>query len=218
MLLRHFEDRTSMIRYCQALHAKNMLAAGDGNVSVRIDAETILITPTGVPKAFIEVEDIAVVTLDNKILAGNPSSERLMHLEVYKKCEQARAVVHAHPPTAVAWTVACPELSELPSECLSEVILATGAIPFVPYARPGTLDMGTVLHDYLPQHRAMILRRHGALTWGESLRESYMGMERIEHSAEILWRAKSLGGLSSLPEAEVAYLRDLRKKIGDKLL
>ncbi len=141
-----------------------------------------------------------------------------MHLEVYRRCPAARAVIHAHPPTAVAWTVAQPNLKELPSECLSEVILATGSIPIAPYARPGTQNMGDVLVPFLPQHRALILARHGALTWGEDLEEAYRGMERIEHSAQTLKLAHDLGGLTTLPEGEIKYLKELRKKLGDTLL
>ncbi len=195
-----------------------MLAAADGNVSYRISDREILITPSGVAKAFIRAEDIAVIDIENRVLQGKPSGERLMHLEVYKKCPAARAVVHAHPPTAVAWTVAFPEATELPSECLSEVILAAGRIPFVPYARPGTLDMGLNLHPFLPECRALILSRHGALCWGESLDEAYNGMERLEHSAEILMRARMMGELSKLPASEVEALRAMRKQLGEKLL
>lgn len=210
--------KNQIVRFCELLHKKNMLAAADGNVSFRISDEEILITPSGVPKAFIDTKDIAVITIDNQIVAGNPSGERLMHLEVYKKSVKAKAVVHAHPPSAIAWTVAYPEYTELPSECLSEVILAAGKIPIVPYARPGTLEMGTHLHAFIPEFRAMILSRHGALCWGESLQEAYCGMERVEHSADILLRAKTLGRLTNLPAIEVEKLRELRKQLGDKLL
>ncbi len=65
---------------------------------------------------------------------------------------------------------------------------------------------------------SLILRRHGALTWGESLEEAYRGMERIENSAQILMTAEQLGGLNPLPAEEVKYLYELRKKIGDVLL
>jgi L-fuculose-phosphate aldolase len=210
--------KSSIIEFCQLLHKKNMLAAADGNVSYRISDQEIVITPSGVSKAFIKLEDLAVIDIENRILKGTPSGERLMHLEVYKKCPQAKAVVHAHPPTAIAWTVAFPDLEELPSESLSEVILAAGRIPFVPYARPGSLDMGTQLHPYLPECRAMVLRRHGALCWGESLMEAYCGMERIEHSAEILWKAQTMGELSRLPTEEVEALREMRRNMGAKLL
>ena len=141
-----------------------------------------------------------------------------MHLEIFKTCEKAKAVVHAHPTTAIAWSIARPDLNKLPSDCLSEVILATGDIPFADYARPGTSAMGDVLKPFLPTHRALILRRHGAVTWGEDLDEAYRGMERIENSAQILSEAFKLGGLHPLPADEVQYLYELRKKIGDILL
>lgn len=203
---------------CKRLHTRNMLSAADGNISLRLNNNEILITPSGIAKAFMQAEDMAIVTLDNKIIVGNPSSERLMHLEVYHTCPQAQAVIHAHPVTAIAWSIAKPQLKKLPSDCLSEVILATGDIPFVDYARPGTQAMGDVLKPYLPQHRAMILRRHGALTWGNDLEEAYRGMERIENSAQILMTAEQLGGLHPLPLEEIQYLYEMRKKIGDVLL
>lgn len=203
---------------CRRLHARNLLAAADGNVSVRLDDDTILFTPTGKNKGYLDSADLARVTLDDRVLAGKPSGERRMHLAVYRRCPKARAVVHAHPPTAIAWSVARPELKELPSDCLSEIILAVGSIPFVPYARPGTADMGAVLEPFLPQSRVLILSRHGGLSWGESLDEAYNGMERLEHSAQILKAAVELGGLKPLPAAEVETLRRMRREMGERSL
>jgi L-fuculose-phosphate aldolase len=206
-----------IVEIARRLHGRNMLAAADGNISYRLSDEEILITPSGIAKAFMKPTDIAVITLDNRVLAGRPSGERLMHLEIFKNCAKATAVIHAHPPTAIAWSIARPELRELPGDSLSEVILATGSIPFVPYARPGTLDMGTHLKPYLPKHRALILSRHGAVAWGEDLDEAYRGMERIEHSALILAKAVQLGGLTPLPAEEVAVLYKMRAEMGETL-
>lgn len=207
-----------MCTIAQRLHQRQMLAAADGNISLRWTDNEILISPSGVAKAFMSPEEIATITLDNQVLSGKASSERFMHLEVYRRCPEAMAVVHAHPPTAIAWSIAHPELNVLPSTGLSEVILACGDIPFVPYARPGTEEMGTHLGPFLPQYRALILSRHGALTWGESLEEAWRGMERIEHSSEILWRAQQLGGITSLPQEEIDVLREMRQKMGKILL
>jgi L-fuculose-phosphate aldolase len=207
-----------IVDICKRLHARNMLAAADGNISYRISDDEILITPSGIAKAFMNPEQMAVINLKGEVLEGKPSTEKLMHLEIFKASPKARAVVHAHPPTAIAWSIAQPHLRKLPSECLSEVILATGDIPFVPYARPGTQQMGDNLKPYVPQHRAMILRNHGAVAWGEDLDEAYRGMERIEHSAQILASAQKLGGLFPLPKEEIEYLYELRKKIGEVLL
>ncbi len=213
-----FKVAHEILEICQRLHSRNMLAAADGNISYRVSDQQILITPTGLNKAFMKPSDVAVITLDNQILSGKPSSERLMHLEVYRQCPQAKSVVHAHPPAAVAWSVAYPDLKELPSECLSEVILAVGRIPIVQYARPSTQEMGDHLRPFLPDCRVMVLARHGALSWGESLHEAYNGMERLEHSAQILMYACTLGGLTSLPAQELDALRSMRAKLGAKTL
>lgn len=208
-------------KICEAgdrLYKKNYLASCDGNISVRIDDDRILVTPSGVPKGFLKPDEMAVVNLVGEVVEGKPSSEVSMHLQVFRSSPQVRAVVHAHPPHAIAWSVARPDLKELPSECLSEVILAAGSIPFVPYARPGTDAMGEVLKPFLPSHRALILSRHGALTWGESLDEAVNGMERVDHSAQILMIAQGLGGLSALPAEEVNHLRSMRAQMGEKLL
>ena len=207
-----------IVTICQRLHNRNMLAAADGNISYRISDDEILITPSGIAKAFMQPEQMALVNLRGEILIGHPSSERLMHLEIFRICPEAKAVVHAHPPTAIAWSIAQPQLMRLPSECLSELILATGDVPFVPYARPGTGQMAEVLKPFLPKHRALILRNHGAVTWGENLEEAYRGMERIEHSALILMKAQQLGGLHALPAEEIKFLYELREKIGPTLL
>lgn len=207
-----------IVTICERLHARNMLAAADGNISYRVSDDEILITPSGIAKAFMDPEQMAIINIKGETISGSPSSEKLMHLAVFKNCPRAKAVVHAHPLTAIAWSIAKPQLTKLPSDCLSEVILATGDIPFVPYARPGTEDMGQVLLPFLPKHQAMILRNHGALTWGVDLEEAYRGMERIEHSAQILAAAEKLGGLVSLPKIEIEHLYELRKKIGDVLL
>lgn len=206
-----------IVTICERLHARNMLAAADGNISYRISDDEILITPSGIAKGFMQPEQMAVINLKGEVLVGNPSSERLMHLEVFRTTD-AKAIVHAHPPTAIAWSIARPDLQKLPSECLSEVILATGDIPFVPYARPGTQQMADVLKPFLPKHKALILKNHGALAWAGDLDEAYRGMERIEHSAQILKSAQQLGGLHSLPAEEIKFLYELREKIGNVLL
>jgi L-fuculose-phosphate aldolase len=212
------ETLASVCDVCRRLHARNLLAAADGNVSVLLDDGRIAITPSGVAKARMAPGDLAYLDRDGTILEGRPSTERLMHLAVYRTCPEARAVVHAHPPTAVAFSLAHPEWTSLPSDALPEVILAAGTIPFVPYARPGTPAMGDVLGPFLPAHRLLVLSRHGALAWGETLEEAYNGMERLEHACQILKAAMDLGGARPLPEAEVEALRLARLKSGRKLL
>lgn len=210
--------QSDIVKVAKLLHQKNFLASADGNISARINSETILITPSGQHKGFISETDLAIVTLDNQILYGNPSGERLMHLEVYQNCPEAQSVVHAHPPYAIAWSVAFPDLKELPKACLSELILAVGQVPIVPYARPGSSEMGSVLRPWLPDQRVFILSRHGALSWGNNLQEAYNGIERLEHTAYILSLAKQMNSLSFLPSNEVEALEQMRLKLGKRTL
>ncbi len=203
-----------IIKLCKALHKKNLLAAGDGNISFRVSNNLILITPSGVAKNNIKVRDFAVVNIKGEVLKGKPSSELSMHLEVYKKSKKAKCVVHAHPPHAIAWTIAKPKLKEIKADAMSELILAVGSLPIVKYARPGTTQMADNISGFVCKNRAMILARHGALSWGESIEEAHRGMERLEHSCEILFKAELLGGITSLPKTEVNYLKQIRTKMG----
>ncbi len=209
---------TELLDGCRRLHAGGLLAASDGNLSVRLPNGLIAMTPSGVPKAKVRMEDLAHLTLDGEVVAGRPSSERAMHLAIYRAVPEAKAVVHAHPPTAIAWSLARPDLAELPSEGLPEVILAAGRIPIVPMAIPGTEAMGSGLLPFLPAHRLLILARHGGLCWGEHLDEAVGGLERLEQVAAILWKAEALGGAKPLPPAELAELRALRAKLGPRVI
>ena len=212
------EHLESLCEIGARLHARNLLAAGDGNISVLLGDGRVAITPSGVSKARLKPADMAFLDLDGSVLSGRPSTERCMHLAIYRACPEARSVVHAHPPTAIAWTVARPELHELPSEGLPELILAAGRIPVVPYARPGTEAMAQVLAPFLPQYRLLLLARHGAVCWGEDPEEAYLGIERLEHVAQILKAAVELGGISAMATLDLAALREARAKMGPRIL
>lgn len=208
----------ALLGAARRLHAAGLLAASDGNLSVRLPNGLIAMTPRGVPKAQLRRQDLAHLTLDGEVVHGNPSSERAMHLAVYRAVPGARAVVHAHPPTAIAWSLARPHWTELPADALPEVILAAGRIPIVPMAIPGTEAMGTALLPFLPAHRLLILARHGGLAWGESLDEAAGGLERLEQVATILWKAETLGGAQPLPPEDLARLRALRADLGPRII
>lgn len=208
--------REQIIEIGRDLHARNLVAAADGNISIKVAPDHILITPSGRMKAKLLPSDLAVIDGDGRTRAGTPSSEAVLHVAVYRHCPAATCVVHAHPPTAVAWTIARPDLAQLPLDCMSEVIIGVGTIPIVPYARPGSPALAEQLAAYLPQHRVMVLARHGALAWGETAEEAYAGMERIEHAAHILHLAAALGELTPLPADELAALRAIRARLGDK--
>lgn len=212
----HIAD--SLVQGAEYLYRQGLLVAADGNLSFRLDDHRILMTPSGVNKSRLRACDIAQLNLAGEILSGKPSSERYMHLEIYRRVPEARAIAHAHPPHAIALSLARHYWKELPIEGLPEVIIAAGRIPIAPYARPGTETMGQVLKAFLPESRLMILARHGAVCWGESLEETLDGIERLEQICKILTLTETLGGSTPLPAGEIQALRQLRQRIGPRII
>lgn len=205
-----------LVRIARALHRAGWLAATDGNLSYR-SGEEVVITPSGVAKARLHPRDLARLDLSGTALFGRPSSEAPLHLAVYRHCPPAGAAIHAHPPHAVALTVARPELARLPAGALSELVPAAGEVPVVPYAPPGGEALAAAAAPFLPRHRVLILARHGVLTWGETLEEALFGVERVEHACRILCLALQMGGITELPPAEVETLRALRRQLGERI-
>ena len=201
--------KKDIIGVCRRLYEKNLLAGIDGNVSVYIkEKDTIFITPSGVPKNRLNEEDLCSMNTAGEPLQGNPSSEKNMHLTVYREQKKARAVVHAHPPFAVSLSLSRPKWKTLPP-VLSEAVIALGEVPFVPYMCPGTEEMARSLCPFLQGSQALILSRHGAVTWGEDLQSAYLIMECLEHSARIIYLAETLGGSRPLDEKDLKPLLDL---------
>lgn len=207
---------------------KGHIVAGDGNISGRIpDASYIKITRSSVNKGQLNSDiDFIYVDIDGKIPKNyaeyykkynvKPSSELALHLEVYQKCPEAQYVAHAHPINTIAWSLS--GLIELPMDILPEVILACGKIPIAPYARPGSPEMADVIRPFLPECRIIILERHGALVWGETAEEVMWGMDRLEQICKILYMARQMRFGVSLPTSEIEALKEMRKKLGPKIL
>jgi len=196
----------------RTLWSRNHLAAGDGNFSFKVE-DQIWISPSGVRKCDLKPVDFVKLESSSKA-----SSESLMHKTVFELAPKAKVVFHAHPPTAIAYSISITK-DFLPEDLMSELVLSVGRVPIVPYARPGSQAMGDNLKPYLPQSRVMILKHHGALSWGESVGEALNGMERLEHTCEILLKVKSFGGVSSkLPAEEMIWLKNKREELGEKTL
>jgi len=197
--------RTDLVNICHVMYQKGFIASSEGNASVRLGPDRILITTRGVHKGFLRVEQLIETDLDGKAVSAKhaPSSEIALHLAAYREREDIAAVIHAHPTTAIACTLADISLAD---GTLPEVVTALGAIPTVPYVTPGTREAGEAICPFIRQFDALMLARHGSVTVGETLQEAYSKLEMLEHAAQILFRARLLGGGGPLPEAEVIRL------------
>jgi L-fuculose-phosphate aldolase len=200
--------RLEIIKICRKLESKGLIAASDGNVSCRAGRDCMLITPTGVSKGDIEPEEIAKTCMRGDLLEGpmRPSKEILMHVQVYSMRPDVLAIVHAHPPMATAFTLAGFPFN---SKVLPEVWLMLGKGPLAPYATPSTNEVPHSIEPYIPDSRAILLKRHGALTFGGNLMEAFMRMEKLEHCAKILFYASMLEDRKApvaLTQSEIAKL------------
>ncbi|MFH1809235.1 MAG: class II aldolase/adducin family protein [Pseudomonadota bacterium] len=205
--------RDQIVRVMHRVWERGLLAAGDGNASIRIDARRIAITPSGVLKAQLRPEQIILVDHRGRPQGGSgrATSEIAMHLAVYQARPDVHAVLHAHPPTAIALSIAGISLAEC---VLPEVIVSLGRIPTARYATPGTLDVPASIEAVIRDHNAVLLERHGALTCGRDLDEAYGRLEVVEHSARITHLARQLGPVPVLPADEVARIREAATSAG----
>lgn len=202
-------------RISRRLAAKGFVAALDGNISVRKDANTILITAGGKSKGEVTPRNVVTVRMDGTVVTRGkpPSSELPMHLAIYRARPDIKAVVHAHPPYATALAASGQRLSV---NVLPEVILSLGVVPLVPYAMPSSEDVGAALVPHLATSHAALLANHGAVAWARTLREAYLLMEKLEHAAQIEFLARLLGGPRPLTDPQVAELLRMHPYAGRK--
>lgn len=205
--------RVDMVEVGRRMYARGYTASNDGNISVRLDAARLLMTPRSVCKGFMDPSMMCITDLDGVKLAGDrdPSSEIQMHLEVYRQRSDVNAVVHAHPPVATAFAVAGIPLDRA---VLAEVVTTLGSVPIAEYATPSTKALPEAVRKYVKAHDGMLLANHGALTLGSDLFSAYFKMETIEHFANISFVARMLGGERLLSREEVVRLQGLRGMYG----
>jgi len=208
-------DRTDDVRQavcavCRRLYERGLIAGGDGNVSARVGDDRVLITPAGLSKVDVHPEDLVELGLDGTVRSGSrrPSSELAVHLRAYRRRADVQAVVHAHPPMATAFAVAGQPLD---TSALAELRFGVGPVAHVPYGTPGTPAAADAFDAFWANHDAFLMANHGALTVGRSLTEAHQRMESLENGARIMWTARLLGSVPSLPADALAALDALRQ-------
>lgn len=207
--------KEDIVEVGKRLYNKNYVASNDGNISIRISDNEILITPSGVSKGFMKVEDIIKVDMNGNLLEGNlkPSSEMKMHLEVYKLRSNVKAVVHAHPQKATAFAVAHIGFEKI---ILPEIIFSLGTVAIAEYGTPSTDQIPKAIAKCIDKSDAILLANHGALTVGRDVLDAYYKMETLEHFAAISLYARQLGGGVELDEQEVKKLFKIKSEVFGK--
>lgn len=190
-----------LLRYARTMANSGFVVGTAGNVSIRLDDE-IVITPTSIPYDRIERDDLCVVDLAGRQLGGRrrPSAETPLHAQIYRSTDAA-AVVHTHSPFAT--TLAC-VIDELPAIHYSIHRFGGDTIPVAEYERFGSDALADRVALLAKDRKGVLLRNHGAVTYGASLAEAYDLAELLEWLARIYWHAKQLGEPRLLTAAEIA--------------
>lgn len=202
-----------MCRIGRRLYERQMVAANEGNISCRLDDGRVLCTRTLICKGFMDEEDLCVVDMDGRHVGGffKPTSEILLHLEAYRGDPNVNAVVHCHPPHALAFAVTG---EDIPSGVVPEVEIFLGHVPLAPYATPSTTAFAETIRPFVGKARAVLLSNHGIVTWGADLERAYWYAEILESYCRMLLLARQIGDIRRLSESQVRELHALRTQFG----
>jgi L-fuculose-phosphate aldolase len=211
--------REEIVQVGKLMYERGLIVATDGNISARLDPQTILITPSGLCKGLMTPDQMIIIDLEGRKIgpgtAANqnlkPTSETAMHLEAYKQRSDILSVVHAHPPHAIALSIAGISLADC---MLPEAIVFLGLTPTTPYATPSSEENARAIRQVITGHDALVLQRHGSLTVGDSPLNAYYRTETLEQIARITYMLHQLGGGQPLPPFQVEKLIDTRRQLG----
>ena len=195
------------------IYQRGLVAANDGNLSVRVGENALWVTPTGVSKGSMTEDMLVKLDLDGNVLMGTrkPSSVVKMHLRIYRENPDVRAVVHAHPPAATAF--ACAGIP-LDRPVLQEAVVQLGTVPVAPFALPGSQGVAESVAPYCRDYRGLLLEYHGAVTWGETMQQAHYRLECMEQMAQVTLHLRTLGCDRVMPPELVADLEGLRPAWG----
>lgn len=217
LTMNEYEIKKEICEIGRRIYNRGMVAANDGNISVKLNDYEFLCTPTGVSKGFMTPDMICKVNEKGEVIDAKPpykpSSEIKMHMRVYEKRSDVRAVVHAHPLYATTFAIAGQALTQ---PIMPEAVISLGCVPLARYGRPSTEEIPDSIEEYLPYFDAVLLAQHGALTWSDSLLNAYMKMESVDFYAQLLYQTKQIGGPKEFTPEQVEDLYEIRRKFGMK--
>ena len=203
--------RRDLARFGKWLYRLGFMPGTSGNLSVRIDPDRLLVTPTGASKYLLRASDMVTVDLDGRQTSGTRrvTSEIGMHLAVYRNRPDTNAVIHSHPPIATAFACAGRALDQMVSQ---EGIMTLGSVPLATYATTGTPEVAASLEPHIPGHQAILMANHGAVTYGDTLLDAFLKMETLEHLAHVHLLAEQLGPARPLNREQVHDLLHARER------
>ncbi|MFA6816114.1 MAG: class II aldolase/adducin family protein [Lentisphaeria bacterium] len=210
MVLHYTHPRNILVQTLQRLYDYGMTTMSGGNLSIKDDDGNIWITPSAIDKGTLRPEDIMKITPDGTVIGlHKPSSELPFHRSVYRLRKDVRAVLHAHSPALVAFSLT----GRMPSpELIPSASNVCGKVAFAKYEIPGSEKLGNVIaKEFAKGASSVIMENHGAVMCGSSIAEAFARFESLDYVARIQINATNLG-------AEIPFTEELQDKVYDQFI
>jgi L-fuculose-phosphate aldolase len=191
--------RDQLVAIMNRIYHNGMTTLSGGNLSIKDDNGDIWITPSGIDKGNLTAKDMIRVTADGAIQGPHkPSSELPFHRAIYQLRPDLNAIVHAHPPALVSFSI----VRQVPdTRIIPQANRVCGPVGYAPYALPGSEALGkNIAATFAEGYNIVILENHGMAAAGATLLDAFHRLETLDFCARILIRARTLGQINTLPE------------------
>lgn len=201
--------KKELVMVCKMLYDRKLVSATDGNVSIKIDEDKMLVTPSGVNKGLLKEDMILTVDFNGKLIEGTlkSSKEVGMHIKIYEDRPDIGAIIHTHPPYSTAFAVAHETIK---NNLLIETLVLLGDIAMAPYGTPGTKEILDSIEGLTENYDAILLKNHGVITYGEDIIDAFNKMDALENVAKTIVMSEIVGKPQEIPQDRIDYLREMQ--------
>lgn len=200
--------KKEIIEYGRLCGQKNFTPGVSGNISARFE-DKILITSSGSANGYLTEDEFSLIDFEGNVIEGNPkaSSEKMVHIEFYKKRKDINYIIHVHPPYLCTFASSGKPMDE---SLMAEIVYYYGQIPLAEYGLPSSKDLVEKTSKYFDKYDSVLMANHGFITGGSTIKEAYLKLEMAEGYAQILFNTKLLGNEVLLTNAQVQEILKLK--------
>ncbi len=213
-MYRNSDDaKKAIVEAGKRLYRNGYVAANDGNITARMEDDTVWCTPTGVSKGSLTEEMMVRVDMEGNVLEGKRqvSSEVKLHLAIYRENPTLGGIVHAHGPGATAWAA----YGKAWDQAISlDSALHLGVVPCAPFAITGSRALAESAAPYCRNHTAVFLEHHGSVTWGKDVKQALFRTEVLEHTFKVYANMRAFGEIRLLSQRQLDEVEEVKKKYG----
>ena len=197
-----------IIKYGKLCGEKNFTPGYSGNISARFK-DGMLITTSGSSNGYLQENEIVYTNFDGKSLENGKksSSEKFLHIELYKKRPEFNFIIHFHPPYLSSFASSGKDLM---APIMAENIFYFGGIPLAEYALPSSMELVVNTAKYFDKYDAVLMANHGFIVGSKTIEDAYLKLELAESYAQVVLNTEILGGAKLLNQDQTKAILNLR--------